>query len=219
MGVSERLAKEDRILREIRLALNAFSAVGCSGRRRKGAVYASQAITTGPRLYRVTHELGFDFPDVFRLTEPELYRKRVMEPNLADGRRFARFLEESGWPLVINPGRFFAKDWMQEHFMSLWRQVIVRYAKTVAFSDGCWWSTGGAEELLVGIQHQKRLLWEDLTPLDPHRAAECIRKAIDAIDERGYSVKPLYELWRKIILTLEAEEAAKTVRNSSVATA
>jgi hypothetical protein len=210
MGVSERLAKEDRILREIRLALNAFSAVGCSTRRRKGAVYASQPITTGPRLYRVTRRLGFGSPDEFRLNDPAQYRALVLEPNLADGRRFADFLEENGWSLVINPGRFFAKDWMQEHFMSLWRQVIVRYARTVAFNASCWWSTGGAEELLVGIQNKKRLLDADLSPLDPCDAAERIRQSIDAIDEMGYSIKPLYELWRKIILTLEAGESNGT---------
>jgi len=206
MGVSERLAKEDQILREIRLALNAFSAVGCNDKRRKGAVYASQAITTGPRLYNVMKKMGFGSAEEFRTTDPTSYRALVMEPNLADGRRFADFLEENGWALVINPGRFFAKDWMQEHFMSLWRQVIVRYARTVAFSTGCWWSSGGAEELLVGIQHKKRLLDADLNPLDPYVAAERVRNAIDEIDEMGFSVKPLYELWRKIILTLEASE-------------
>ena len=212
MGVSERLAKEDDILREIRLALNAFRSVAHGGRRRKGAVYASQAITTGPRLYHIMRKLGFGCPHEFRQQEPEKFKKLVMQPNLEDGKRFVQYLTDKGFPLVIDPGRFFAKDWMQEHFMSLWRQVIIRYARTGAFSAGCGWSTGGAEELLVGIQYDKRLLAADLTPLDPYKAADEVRKAIDNIDEMGFDYKPLYELWRKIELTLEAIDAVREAK-------
>ena len=52
----------------------------------------------------------------------------------------------------------FVKGWTHEHFMPLWRQVIVRFASSIAFDrQEAGYTTGGVEELLIGIQHGKRL--------------------------------------------------------------
>lgn len=209
MRASERLAREDAYLREIRVAIASLETTKRSAEKhRKGVAYASTALTTGPRLYHLVRELGFSSPAEFKTAEPEMFKKRVMEPNIRDGSRFAAKIAANGWRMVIEPGTFFAEGWGQEHYMSLWRQVIIQRARSIAFNDNVYWSTGGAEELLIGIQYEKRLLNASLQPLDPYEAVKRIESAIDAIDSMEFDAKPLYVIWRELTLTLEARRHA-----------
>jgi hypothetical protein len=202
-SVDDRLAQEDHILREIRSTLSTFRTMGLATPRRKGAVYASSPITTGRRLYSASRLAGLT-PEVFRHDYPAKFQEAAMQPNLRDGARFGEHLRNDGWPLVIVPGEFFAKNWAQEHYMSLWRQVILRYARTVAFNGGWCWSTGCAEEFLIAVQSRKRILDMNGKPMDIRTAADQIRKAVDEVNSWGFDTKPLYDLWRQIILTYEA---------------
>lgn len=209
-SVSERLAQEDQILREIRLTLTAYkSTMGAVAPRRKGAVYASSPITSGLRLYQEMKRLGIRNSDEFR-SSPE-FRSFVMEPNLKAGADFGERLRKKGWHLVIVPGEFFAKGWAQEHYMSLWRQVIVRFARTVAMNTGWMWSLGSAEEFLIGLQSGKRIVDANGNELPSLYGAKLVREAIDTLDARGFDPKPLYELWRQIDLTREAIAASRRV--------
>lgn len=202
-SVDDRLAQEDHILREIRSTLSAFSTMGLPTPRRKGAVYASSPITSGFRLYSAAKLAGCA-PEVFRHDHPEKFQESAMQPNLRDGARFGERLRQGGWPLVIVPGELFAKGWAQEHYMSLWRQVIVRYARTVALNDMWHWSTGCVEEFLIAIQSGKRILAHDGSPYQISLGIDQIRETVDKIDHWGFDPKPLYDLWRQIVLTYEA---------------
>lgn len=211
MSVNERLAQEDHILREIRMTLSTFRTVGLDIPRRKGAVYASSPITSGLRCYEEMRHRSITSYAQFRADKPNAFLNNVMRPNLQVGARFGERLRKKGWPLVIVPGEFFAKSWTQEHYMSLWRQVIVRYARTVSFNVGWQWSVGCAEEFLIAIQSGKRMMDWAARPIDPQEGANVLRSTIDTIDEWGFDAKPLYDLWRQIQLTLEATQApAKT---------
>ena len=210
-SVSERLAQEDTILREIRSTLSTYRTMGLATPRRKGAVYASSSITTGFRVYdwckrmhRSPQNLRRDFHDEFQT--------HVMQPNLRDGAKFGERLRACGWPLVIVPGEFFAKGWATEHYMSLWRQVIVRYAHSVAFGKQWQWSSGCVEEFLIAVQSRKRILDELGHPYSARQGADLIRLTVDEIGAWGYDPKPLYDLWRQIELTLEAMKAQQTKR-------
>jgi len=204
MSVSERLAQEDTILREIRLSLNTFrTTMGKTTSRRKGAVYVSSPITSGLRLYDAMWRLGLKSYEEFKTREGEKFLELVMRPNLRDGARFGELIRSEGWPLVIVPGELFAKGWAQEHYMSLWRQVIVRYARTVDFNGTWHWSTGCVEEFLIAIQSGKRILF-GTRPYAARQGADLIRTTMDEIDKRGFDPKPLYDLWRQIQLTLDA---------------
>lgn len=210
MSASERLTQEKEILRQIRVALSTLETTRESiNRYRKGVAYASTALTTGPQLYAVLKKLGFSSTQEFKEQDREKFNKLVMQPNMREGNQFAQRIIKAGWRMVIEPGKFFAYGWAQEHYMSLWRRVIIEMASTVAFNDNVYWSTGGAEELLIGIQHKKRLLGADLRPLDPHVAVGRIEKAIGEIDGLGYDATPLQRIVNELRLTLEAQGRAK----------
>lgn len=207
-SVSDRLAQEDAILREIRSTLSTFRTMGLATPRRKGAVYASSPITSGYRLYSAARLAGCT-PETFRRDNQEKFQEAAMQPNLRDGAHFGERLRRLGWPLVIVPGEFFARGWAQEHYMSLWRQVIVRYARSVAFNAQWHWSTGCIEEFLIAIQADKRILDCDGTPFEARHGAELIRHTVDEVDAWGFDAKPLYDLWRQIDLTIDAMHQEK----------
>jgi len=133
-----------------------------------------------------------------------LFKKKVMNLNLTEGEHFGAKLRSEGYSLVIVPGSFFAKSWAQEHYMSLWRQVIVRFASKLASNLHWEWSTGCVEEFLIAIEHEKHILdfnCKRIENLNAH--ADLIRKAVDQIDHWGFEPKPLYDLWRQIDLALD----------------
>lgn len=204
MSASERLAQEDAILREIRMTLSTFRTMGIAAPRRKGAVYASSPITSGHLLYGRMVDLGFSDAAQYRQEAPKDFQEFVFRINLRAGAHFGESLRSRGWPLVIVPGEFFAKGWAQEHYMSLWRQVIVRYARTVAFNHHWQWSTGCVEEFLIAVQSGKRLVDATGKPCTARGGADLIRTTVDQIDKMGFDAKPQYELWRQLTLTLEA---------------
>lgn len=203
MSISDRLAQEENILREIRLTLSALTTVTNEPHRR-GALYASAPVTSGERLYELMKELKLASPDDVKRLHREIFAERIMRPNIADGVQFANDLRKKGFRLVIAPGAFFAKGWAQEHYMSLWRQVIERYVRTVAFAPGWQWSNGCVEELLIAIQNEKRIFLGHEPVRRVEDAADMVKKAIDEIDLWGFDPKPIYDIWRQIALTLEA---------------
>lgn len=205
MSVSDRLAQEERILREIRLSLSALNCVTTSDPSRRVVLYASAPVTSGERLYELMKELKLASPDDVKRLHREVFTERIMRPNISAGIQFANELRRKGFLLVIAPGAFFAKGWAQEHYMSLWRQVIERYVRTVAFAPGWQWSNGCIEELLIAIQNGRQIFL-GCEPLERvEDAADMVRIAIDEIDLWGFDPKPIYDLWRQIALTLEAK--------------
>ena len=157
-------------------------------------------------MYDTMRQLGFRDSEEFKRHEPQKFNELVMKPNITDGERFGQSLRDRGYHLVIVPGQFFAKGWTQEHYMSLWRRVIIQFSKRTAFNQDWFWSNGCAEEFLITIQYPKKqiILPDGTTKMqNPFEYAELIRRAIDAIDALGFDPKPLYNIWRQIILTLE----------------
>jgi len=210
MSVSERLAQEDRILREIRMTLSSYRSVSPLGEtRRRGVVYASSPITSGLRLFNLMRREGVKSPD--DLKQSPLFRKEVVDANISNGEKFGNELRRNGYPLVIVPGAFFAKGWTQGHYMSLWRQVIIRFSSKIAFNENWQWSSGCVEEFLISIENDKIMLNSDTKRIEtPRLASEMIRGAIDQIDDWGFDAKPLYDIWRQIELALETKTKLRT---------
>lgn len=213
METSERLAQEDDILRQIRLAISTYRTVDSNLPRRRGAMYASYSITSGRRLYMTMRRLGFAKAEDFRRQEPDKFRRLVLQRNLRRGHLFGEFLRTCGWPLTIVPGALYAKGWNQEHYMSLWRRVIIVYAKHAAFDPEEFpFSNGSAEEYLVGLQNNKRLFFrkgDRIVPVQPQEGIELVRRAIDQLDAWGFDPLPLYQFWRQMQLTFDAMAPAE----------
>lgn len=210
MSTSDRLAQEDRILHEIRLALSAVSTLSSpTPSRRRGTIYASAPITSGLILYSEMQRHGFVSSAEFRRAMPDVFKKEVLKKNLALGQHFGEYLASIGWVSVIVPGKFFANGWTQEHYMSLWRQVITRHARIVALGPDWAWSLGCTEEFTIAAQQRKKILNQHGQPLRHQECLDLIRKTMDRIDEMGFDIKPHYELWRLGTLTVEAFQDSK----------
>jgi hypothetical protein len=220
MTGSERLSQEDAILRQIRLTISTFRTMDPEGpgsdptRHRRGVMYGSYPITSGRRLFAAMRQFGFTKADEFRFQKPEQFRRLVLQPNIKDGHRFGDWLRDRGWPLTIVPSSLYARDWNQEHYMSLWRQVIIIFSRSVGLDEEEFpFSMGSAEEFLIGLQHRKRLVLRrqvlrgapELVPADPNACLLAIRRAIDQIDAWGFDPMPMYNIWRQAELTLEAQ--------------
>lgn len=211
----ERLSQEDEILRQIRLTISTFRTVQSRIKRHKGVMYASYPITSGRLLYQTMRKMGFTNTDEFRRAEPDTFRRLVLEPNLRGGSEFGELLRDKGWPLTIVPGALYAPGWNQEHYMSVWRQVITVHSKCVALDAYEFpYSAGSAEELLIGLQNRKRLFLRrtsELVLTKPQPCLALLRQAVDRIGEWGFDPMPLYEIWRQAELTLQTHgEQPKT---------
>ncbi len=209
---SERLAQEDELLRQIRLAISSLGTIRTAGRRRKGAMYASTAITSGIRLYTAMRDLGFTDSADFKKHEPEKFRTLVMQPNLKDGDEFGELLRGYGWPLTVVPGQFWAPGWGQTHYMSFWRTVINLLTKNTCQNTDWCFSTGSAEEFLIALRfnmdghEHKRMFIRDgsrVFPANPSACADDLRRAIDKIASWGFDPTELYNIWREIVLTID----------------
>jgi hypothetical protein len=210
MGISDLLQQEERILDNIRFSLMGLqTAIPPGGEKElsQKVVYASSPITSGARLYGLYRECGVCNMDELEGIEPGTVKNRLIKPNVDDGIRFGEEIRKYGVGQVIVPGVFFAKGWTQEHYMSLWEQVITRYSDIVCFNRDFHYSNGCVEELLIGLQHGKELRHrENFRLLDPREEVGRIHDAIEEIDGLGVDVKKLYNLYRRVTLFLEGNK-------------
>lgn len=199
--ISQVLNQEDRVLREIKMAISAYSSVV---RPSTGAtvIYASAPITGGKRLYDALEYFHLKTAEDLRFINQ--FGSAVLAPNLAAGREHADELRKNFPGPIITPGLFFAQGWLQEHYMSMWRQVIERHVSTVAFAPDWEYSPGCAEEFSIAMHNGLGYMIDGDRPVTRQAAIDSIRAAVDDIDQRGFDAKPLYDVWRQVVLDSEA---------------
>lgn len=189
-------------MEQIRTSLSLAGAILDKGSQRypenplHNIIYASSPTSTGLLLYE-TIRANPDRP----ISE---IKKQVMGANIAGGIQLGRELTELGFRNVIVPGKFFAEGWTQEHYMSLWEQVIRRFATVICFNDGWHYSTGCVEEFLIGIQTDKEIVDRNLQPIRPHDELDKIKTAIDRIDEMELEPGRLFDVYRRAALYIES---------------
>ncbi len=202
MGNSERLRQEKAILEQIRTSLSLAGAFLDLNTQRylenplHQVVYTSSPTTTGLRFYEALKN-NPDKP----LSE---IKRDVMRENIESGMKLGEELSQAGFAHVIVPGKFFAEGWTQEHYMSLWEQVINRFATIICFNDGWQYSTGCVEEFLIGLQKEKDMTDRTLSALDPRLELQKIGQAIEHIDEMGLEPSKLYDVYRRAVLYVES---------------
>lgn len=198
-STSERLAQEDEILRSIRSALNAYDTIS---NPMQEVVYASSPITSGKRMYEIFRAHGASSIEDLKQIDPNLYYEQIMSANIGDGIKFGQDLVSRGFAQVIVPGKFFQEGWSQEHYMSLWEQVIDRFAEQIHFNNYWQYSNGCAQEFLFGMHHNLPLFSRDGIQMNPGEEAGKIRLAIDEIDKVGVNPITLYNTYRRIELAI-----------------
>ncbi len=212
MGTSERLKQESAILEQIRTSLSLAGAILDKDAQSylenplQKIVYTSSPTSTGLRLYQAMSENPG--------TPLEEVKKQVMKANIEDGIQLGEELSQRGFINIIVPGKFFAEGWTQEHYMSLWEQVINRFAQVICFNDGWQYSTGCVEEFLIGLQKGKEMIGRDLRSINPHEEIRNIRASIDYIDELGLEPGRLYDIYRRTALYVDSLPVVTTLNSS-----
>jgi len=161
--------------------------------------YASSPITTGYALWLELEKKGAKSLEELKLSEPDI-RKRLMKQNIEDGIAFGDEVRTKGYPIVIVPGIFFAKNWTQEHYMGLWEPVIIQYADTIVYNDNFHYSDGCVEEFLIGLTHDKKLCGrKDLAVLNPKDEIIKIENAMNHMEKiSGITPTKMFNNYKKI---------------------
>lgn len=201
--LSDVIGVEKRILAEIESGLSAYASLigwGEDARKKQGirVAYASAPITTGPRMYAAFLAEKVTSADELKKANPSLARE-VFEANIRDGEFFAAALRETKkYDYVICPSTFFSKGWTQEHYMSLWDQVIERFATAIHFFEGWQFSNGCVEEFLLGLRYEKELYdCVSDTKLNPKDGLKSVEAAIEDISKIPADIKPIYNSFRR----------------------
>jgi hypothetical protein len=162
-------------------------------------VYASSPITTGYALWLELEKKGAKSFEELKLSEPDI-RKRLMKQNIEDGIAFGDEVRTQGYPIVIVPGIFFAKNWTQEHYMGLWEPVITQYAEIIVYNDNFHYSDGCVEEFLIGLTHDKKLCGrKGLAVLNPKDEIIKIENAMNHMEKiSGITPTKMFNNYKKI---------------------
>jgi hypothetical protein len=146
-------------------------------------IYASAPITTGFLLYQMLESRNVKSMEELLTIDNDM-RKKIMDANIRDGFEFGEELRSKRYPIVIAPGKFFAKGWTQEHYMALWEPTIKRLVRVICFNNKFHYSDGCVEELLIGLQYQKELHIRDgFKMLNLREETHKIADAIDHIEK------------------------------------
>ena len=188
--------QEGQILNQIKATLSFAPTMIGEG----NVLYASSPITTGRRMYDRFQEHGATSVDELNRTVPGSSRD-IMQKNIEDGRQFGNELRTQTGKLAIVPGEFFGPGWAQEHYMSLWKQVINRYADEVHLNTNWEYSNGCAEEFLIGLEKDMPLVERHATNgMTQKEGVAKIHGAIDHIGAIGAEPKKLFDVVREIEL-------------------
>lgn len=202
MVISNLLEQERRVLESIDFSLKGMS-TAISPSKKKKVIYASSPITSGKRMYDAFNDHECVSLQELKALDENIFKEDVMGPNLQAGAEFGdrlREIDEVG--LVIAPGVFFGKGWTQQHYMSLWKQVIKRYADVICLNENYQYSNGCLEELLLGCVFGKELRDHEYNIIKPKGELPKIEKAIEWIDGSGADVTNLFNSYREFKLHL-----------------
>lgn len=146
-----------RIISELESTISAYKSI-CGDEKETKVIYCSCPITTGKKLYERMIDEGIENIEEFKKFHSRDFYNKVMMPNIQEGRQFGRTLREdnkNNGKMFIVPGDFYAKDWDQDHYMILWRNIIDKFAEGIRFNKKWFFSNGCIEEYLVGLKTQK----------------------------------------------------------------
>ena len=151
----------------------------------KRATYVASPITTGVR-YLEWRSSGCS-PERVSLVS------QVIVPNCNAAREFAEELRKK-FEFVINPAAFYAENWAQDDYHSLWRAVIDRFVVRVVLSEGWYLSLGCCLEFYQASSLDLEILTHDLTPIDVESAERLIALGISQLKNFGVDVSRLENL-------------------------
>jgi hypothetical protein len=197
--VEEMLEAEHHINEDIQSVIDAYrSVIGDS--TKTNVIYASNPITSGKRLYDALKTSGYSCVQDFKAKNPEIYKTQIMGENVDDGIGFAAELRtQNPGSIVIAPVMYHKNNWTEPIYMDMWERVIRTFVKRIAFNENYHYSTGCAEELLIGVREGKEISDRKGNILNPREELQKLGKAInDIATVTGEVHKDLFRIYRKL---------------------
>lgn len=195
---------EKRILNEIKSNLSLLAVVVprpdiIPVRKKDKVIYISSPITSGLRMYR--HMRKHNLTKTSEIDGGTLLEK-IMYPNIKESVELSEVIRTRGYRFIIVPGHFIADGWTQEHYLDLWTKVIRDFTHVVCFNAGWEYSNGCVREFLISLETGKEIVDTDLKPLKVIEALKSIEDAIKDIESKQIIPESLYQLHRKIELSV-----------------
>lgn len=171
--------------------------------------YLSGPITGGPRFIRWQQAVG-DSLSSDKDTYDLLFKRQVVEPNIAELKLKAGAMREEGVAL-IEPGSFESPSqrWSQGEFYRFWEQVITEHAQRVIFSTGWHLSAGCLYEYLCAVRSKKECVDESFGALPAKAACALIRAGVSSLTNNSGRLETLKSRLCALANAIEFEAAEK----------
>jgi len=166
--------------------------------RGRCAYYVSVPITSGTRFHRWYKDEGSKIVRESNRYAKEHY-ENVIQHNL---KWFIKRIEEIRKSvnnnIVIDPTVFNFRSWDQKQYRLFWAKVIEQYVHTIIFMEGWQFSSGCANEFLVGARSGILLLDENRQPIEVKEGLELMQEALEEIHKYDAPNGELEEVVRQL---------------------
>lgn len=142
--------------------------------------YLSGPITTGPRYieWYISTNCGAKHDSPSEVDA-------VIRPNSEEIIATAESLRKY-WPTpIVEPASFSIRGWKQEEYLALWSQFIASHTDTIVFLPSWQSSVGCITEFARAIEHGKRTVTLDGSPLSIETALQRSKHNLSVIKKRG----------------------------------
>lgn len=140
--------------------------------------YLSGPITTGPRYIE-----WFNSTEGGSVKGSPSEADAVIKPNSGEIIKVAAELRKF-WPTpIVEPASFNIRGWKQEEYLALWSEFIETHTETIVFLDSWQCSVGCITEYCRALQHKKRTVKLDGSPLTIETAISGARDNLQKIKD------------------------------------
>lgn len=171
---------EDKVTNAI---LDALRCVGATN----GTVYVTVPITTGLREFQLMRDLSCD-RETLRTLHRQRWLAEVKELNEADAAAYTLMVQlQNEDRLVLNPAALQVDGWTQEHYGSMWSQVLLQFCDKLVVTPDWAFSVGARHEVQQMYVLGREVVDVFDQQLTPAHVLDADRKAHETLSKMGWS--------------------------------
>lgn len=159
------------------------------------AIYASTELTSGQRVFDLLRQHNLKKAEQLKERFGVAWRREhVLDANIVTACAFAKTIRDMpGQGEVITPAPFFARDWSQEEYLSLWEELVRTRIHSVWFNDAWPFSNGCTFEFAVAQDQRIPTFDARGRRLTVAEGMTLINEAIASLDQEGFETAKLCE--------------------------
>jgi hypothetical protein len=160
------------------------------------AIYCSNELTTGRRLYDILREHGLKTASELKkkMGQP-WFETNIFGANADSAKEFAKSVRSSlsDDPMIITPAPFTAPGWSQPEYLAFWETLIRTRVKAVWFNENWEFSNGCTFEFAVALDAGVPTFDHLGSALSRQKAIQSVEKAIHRLTEEEFDTSKLRE--------------------------